>query len=314
MKRVNQGTVWAIFLLLIGLFLLLKNLGVFGAWGEVAWGGLFAIFGLGFLIWFLTNPRQWWRAIPGFVLLSIGAPSLLEWQKIHLGPWNASVVLFGIALAFWTVLLVKRENWWAEIPAGVLTVIGLLIGLQDTLRPASTEWVAALLLGLGLVFALLYLLRLSEQEMWWPAAPAAALILAGIVTWIGPLGPNQVWERWWPVAMMVLGVVVLVLSVQRLPMQTTAGGVQSQGKNGGALPKRSDLAPDFDATPPAENASVTQVVPEAELPPARPRVDEPAQQPVEPPADSAREMSSDELYDFLKQQQEPSKPEDGPSQ
>ena len=139
----NQGTFSAIFLLLVGLFLLLKNLGVFNPWGEAIWGGLFAAVGLAFLGAFIIDPRQWWRSIPGFILISIGALILLQWQKIELGAWRTSVVLFGIALGFWSALLANNENWWAAIPAGILTELGILRGLENRLD--ATTWLALFL-------------------------------------------------------------------------------------------------------------------------------------------------------------------------
>ena len=140
MKWLSKKLGWAIFLLLAGAFLLLKNLGVFGQWGDGIWGGLFAAAGLGFLIWLLFNFQSGWRAIPGFTLLSVGALLLLQWQRIDIGQWDAALVLFGIALGFWAMLLVQKQNWWAAIPAGVLIVVGVLLGLQA--RLSELGWLA----------------------------------------------------------------------------------------------------------------------------------------------------------------------------
>ncbi len=101
MKRLSEAVGWGIFLLLAGVFLLLKNLNVFGTWGELAWAVIYTLAGLGFLIWFFAGTEHWWRAIPAFTLLGIGAGMLLEWRNIDLGGWSASLVLFGMALGFW---------------------------------------------------------------------------------------------------------------------------------------------------------------------------------------------------------------------
>jgi hypothetical protein len=296
MKRANQGLFWAIFLLVAGLFLLLKNMDVFGEWGQVVWGGLFAAIGLIFLIFFVANVQQWWRAIPGFVLLSLGASALLEWRNVALGYWNGSLILFGVALAFWSVLLVRRENWWAEVPAGVLTVLGVLLGMQGTWRPDSTQWLIALAVGLGLVFALLYVLRLGERETWWPAVPAAALLLFAVVKQVGPAAPSQGILRAWPALLLVVGVGVLVLSLQRLPSKY--GREEPATPRG--RPELGSLAGDFEAPPRAPGASVTQSVPDVEASlPARPAPVAPSA----PPADAAPEqMTSEQLYEFLKNQ------------
>ena len=84
MKRLNEAVGWGIFLLLAGVFLLLKNLDVLGPWGVLAWAALYTLAGLGFLIWFFTGTEHWWRAIPAFTLLGIGAELLLGWRQIDL--------------------------------------------------------------------------------------------------------------------------------------------------------------------------------------------------------------------------------------
>ena len=101
MKRLNQPVGWGLFLLLAGIFLLLWNLGVMDPWGDLAWGVLYALAGLGFLIWFATEVGRWWRAIPAFTLLSIGAMIILGWRGVNLGEWRAPIVLFGMALGGW---------------------------------------------------------------------------------------------------------------------------------------------------------------------------------------------------------------------
>jgi len=220
MKIRNQSLAWAIFLLFAGAFLLAKNLGAFGPWGQAAWGGIFAAAGLGFLAWFLMDFGRWWRAIAGFTLLSIGALILLDWRGLNLGPWDGSLVLFGIALGFWTVLLVNSDNWWALIPAGVLTVLAFLIGLRSQLSEAG--WLAAFFLGLGLVFGLLYAFRFGQHDSPWAAIPAAALLLLGVVTLIGALGATGAAAQWWPILLLVGGLGLLIGSVSRRAAEAPA--------------------------------------------------------------------------------------------
>ena len=209
MKRTNPFLAWALFLLGAGIFLLLKNLGVFKEWGDAAWGGIFAAVGLAFVIWFVVDRERYWRAIAGFTLLGIGAVILLEWRNVSLGDWSSALVLFGVALGFWAVLLAHADNWWAVIPAGVLTVVGLLIGLgADLTQPA---WMAAFFVGLGLVFLLLYLARFGQHDTRWAGVPAAALLLVGLVTWVATLGGSTLVKQWWPVVLILLGLVLLLL-------------------------------------------------------------------------------------------------------
>jgi hypothetical protein len=288
MKIRNTGLIWAIVLLVTGLFLLLKNLGVFGQWGDAAWGGLFAVIGIGFLVWFVLGVQQWWRAIPGFMLVSIGVLVLLDWRGIKLGDWRSALPLFGIALGFWTVLLVHTENWWALIPAGTMTLLGLLVGLQARLGGAgSNGWLAVLFVGLGTVFGALYFLRLGGISTRWSAIPALALILVGLTTLSTTAGDLQNVVRWWPVLLLIAGLGLLVGSIQR----QAAPSVQ--------VPP----TPRFDDIPPARGASIYENLPK-NVPPA-PRLAPAPQKQVD-------------IYEFLRQQpagpssgSEPPAPEPG---
>jgi hypothetical protein len=292
MRRLNHGVFWALFLVLAGVFLLLKNLGVFGTWGDFAWGGLFTIVGLGFLIAFIANVQSWWRAIPAFTLLGLGIPMLLEqWGRMTLLQWQGPAALFGVALGFWAVLLVRRENWWAEIPAGVLTLLGLMLVFQERLTQQQT-WLTVFSIGLGLVFALLYVLRARQPGGWWPAVPAAALILFGLVTWIGPVGTGQMVLRWWPVLLIPIGLVLLVLSLQRVPAASGAKSATSPDKGKPARP-----AYGYESIPAASGTSLSENIPDAALPPARSTGES-----TEAPAVGTGTNGEPDIYEFLKQQ------------
>jgi hypothetical protein len=287
MKRISPFLAWALFLLGAGIFLLLKNLGVFGAWGDVVWGGIFAAVGLVFVIWFLFDRVRYWRAIAGFTLLGIGAVILLGTRNVSLGNWSSALVLLGVALGFWAVLLSHADNWWAVIPAGVLTVVGLLVGLGADLSEAV--WLAAFFVGLGLVFLLLYLVRFGQYDTRWAGIPAAALLLVGLVTWVGAIGGTAVVKQWWPAVLVVVGIVLLILFlVTRRPSGLLpASPVQEQA------PSLPVTQPPAVQTPAPPKPAVPEAV--ATEPPAPPAEGQPgdiydilAQQPPEPPADEGR--------------------------
>ena len=209
MKRTNPFLAWGLFLFAAGVFLLLKNLWVFQQWGQIIWGGIFAAVGLVFVIWFIVDRQRYWRAIAGFALLGIGVLLLIGWPNVSLGTWSGAVVILSVALGFWAVSLVHADNWWAVIPAGVLTVIGLLVGLGADL--SQELWLSAFFVGLGLVFLLLYLIRFGQHDTRWAGIPAAALLLVGLVTWIDARGLSAFANQWWPVILILLGIVLLIL-------------------------------------------------------------------------------------------------------
>jgi hypothetical protein len=250
MKIRTHRLAWAAFLLIAGAFLLLNNLKVFREFGDGIWGGLFALVGLVFLIWFLIDRQRTWRAIAGFPLLTIGIMLLLTWRGINLGVWQAALVMFGVALGFWTVLLSHDENWWALIPAGVLTLMGVLIGFQASLSEAA--WLAVFFLGLAVVFGMLYLLRLGQQDTAWAGVPAAAFLLIGVVTLVGASNLAGPVAQWWPILLLVAGVIMLILALRSPESSVPSDAATSQPAP--ALPGASAIpSPDRPASSPGSS-------------------------------------------------------------
>jgi drug/metabolite transporter superfamily protein YnfA len=222
MKKINPGFLWAGFFVLIGVFLLLSNLNVLGPWGDAVWGGLFVVAGLVFLAAFIKDRLHRWEAVAGTTLISGGAVILLEWQNVNLGDyWTLSIVLLGLALGFWLIALFRREDWWAILPAGVLTLTGLLLGLGRDL--AATTFNALFLIGLGGVFALIYLLRLRSGDARWALVPAVAFALLGLVWLVDVNETSPVWMQWWPVLLIGAGLILgfVVYSRRKQPAAAT---------------------------------------------------------------------------------------------
>jgi hypothetical protein len=295
MKRVSEAVGWGIFLLLAGVFLLLKNLEVFGSWGDLAWAVLFALAGLIFLVWFFTGTQHWWRAIPAFTLLGIGAGMILAWRNIELGGWAPSLVLFGMALGFWAILFVRKEHWWALVPAGVLTTVAVLLGLWPRLDAEGR--LAVLFVGIGLMFLLLYIMRYDEHDARWAAVPAGALLLLGVVTLVSALPLPTVVAQWWPVLLVVGGALLVILGLARRKAEPVT-----------ALPP----APTgFENLPPAPGAEVITSLPNIEVRPGKAKPAPTASTP-EPSAPAASSEGNIDIYELIKQQ--PPSQEKPPSQ
>jgi len=284
MKRLNQPVGWGLFLLLGGIFLLLWKLGVMGPWGDLAWGAIYALAGLGFLIWFAFGVSQWWRAIPAFTLLSIGAMIILGWRGVNLGEWRAPIVLFGMALGFWAIVIVRKEHWWALVPAGVLTTVGVLFGLWSRLTDAGRP--AVLYIGIGLVFLLLYAIRYDEADARWASVPAGALLLLGVATLAAALELPGVLADWWPISLVVAGLVLTTLGFAvRRP--AAVAPAPSYGPGG------------FEELPPAPGASVLTDLPPAESLPATPAPAAPVAATPSKPGGEAEEV---DIYKMIEEQ------------
>ncbi len=181
MRRLDARALFGVLLVLAGLLLLLQNLNVVPIAWNLFWAIVFMAAGLAFFGVFMERPSQWWALIPGFTLLGLGALIGLE----NVAPWAArawggSLFLGGIGLSFWLIFLVAPKHWWAIIPGGVLFTLALVAGLSSVVAGPTSGGI--FFLGLGVTFALVYLLPQPRERMSWALIPAAVLVILGLFT------------------------------------------------------------------------------------------------------------------------------------
>ncbi len=201
MKKLELNIVWGGLLVVLGVLLLLQSLGVLGKGMTLLWAVLFGIGGLVFLYVFYTNRANWWAIIPSFALLGLAA--LLGLEAVTpggVGRLGGSLFLGAIALSFWAVYLLNRENWWAIIPAGVLSTLTVVAGLPDSLQGTVTG--GLFFIGLAATFGLVYLLPGKEGQMKWALIPAGILFLIGLMVMAASASLINVL---WPLALIVVG-------------------------------------------------------------------------------------------------------------
>ena len=139
--------------------------------------------------------------VPGIALVVIGATLLL---LLQIGaPGEVVVALVGAALL---VVYAATRVYGFLVPGGIVTGLGVGLVVEPVLgRPGAP------LLGLAGGFALVALIdRLSAGRRpggWWPLVPGGVLAAIGLAQAIGDVA----WlARWWPVALIAWGVVLLV--------------------------------------------------------------------------------------------------------
>jgi hypothetical protein len=178
-KWFGSRYLWGSLLILLGLVFLVQN--VFGYQvGSVIWASLLGVAGGGFLYLYWGDRTHWWALIPGFTLLAIAVAILLDSFMPSLGGQISGViVLGGIGIGFLAVFLINRQQWWAMIPAGVMLTLMVISGLESVLDGVAIGGV--FMIGLGLTFALVAFLPVSEGNLRWALIPGGILIIIGLV-------------------------------------------------------------------------------------------------------------------------------------
>jgi hypothetical protein len=116
---------------------------------------------LPFLVVFLRNRAWWWALIPAYALLAVvGVIALGESGGVS-DDLVTAYVMFAIALPFFFVYARNRSLWWALIPGGIMTAIG--VGFLAT-EGAFAIIGAVLLIGVGLWLLLRAFTRREPRE------------------------------------------------------------------------------------------------------------------------------------------------------
>ncbi|MEW6569142.1 MAG: DUF5668 domain-containing protein [Chloroflexota bacterium] len=180
MKRFDLGVAFGLLLIAVGTLLLLQTLNILTFDWSLLWALLFAFGGAVFLSVSVRQREQWWALIPGFTLLSLGA--LIGLSALVPGAgggWGGALFLGGIGLAFVTILLTQRKQWWALIPGGALLTLALVAGLSEVLSGITVGGV--FFLGLAATFGLLYRIPTPQGRQTWAVYPATVLGLMGLI-------------------------------------------------------------------------------------------------------------------------------------
>lgn len=178
-KWIGSRIFWGLILIAAGVLFLLQTLFNF-EFGGLFWALAFGLGGTFFFSWFFQDRQQWWALIPGFTLLSIGLIILLDILLPAASSTLAGfIILGGIGASFLLIYLLRRDFWWALIPAGTLLTLAVVALLSDLIP--GLEVGAIFFLGLAATFALLTLVPTGEGRMKWPWIPAGILGGLGLI-------------------------------------------------------------------------------------------------------------------------------------
>jgi hypothetical protein len=176
------------------------------------WIAALVLYGIAmpFLVSYLLDRNRRWALLPAFILVAIGSLPLFA-TRLN-GQMVGAAVLVMIALPFFFVFVLSAQNWWAMIPAGVLASIALEVFLTGAGRYelGQTAIPAGIMfLGWSVTFVVLWLQR-AKQPTDWTKYPA--LLCATVAAFIFLSGSG--FEKWWPVLLIVAGILLLFVSVR----------------------------------------------------------------------------------------------------
>jgi hypothetical protein len=200
---------WALIPGGVMLFLAFTTLLVDTAGGE--WIGSLFLFliGISFLFVYLNNRTRTWALLVAYILcvLSI-APAMASGGETaaYYGP----VFLLAVALPFFIIYFRSSENWWAVIPAGVMTVIAVIaaLAIAGWIRNENQGGYANALLmgGLAVTFAVVWL---RHAKAW---AKVVTIVLAGLAA-ASVLFASYT-EIFWPLAIILVGAYMLLTALR----------------------------------------------------------------------------------------------------
>lgn len=206
MSRFDLRIVWGALLIVAGLLFLAQSLGLIpSAWGAL-WAVVFGVAGLAFVAWLFVDRRQWWAIIPGLTLLGLAGVIVLSMlTPEENGGWAGAVFLGAIGLSFVIVYIMRRDFWWALIPAGALMTLALVA--LSTSFMTGLESGALLFIGLGVTFGIVALVPTPDGRMTWALIPAGILGVMGILI---ALALGSLLNYVWPIALIIVGVYILI--------------------------------------------------------------------------------------------------------
>lgn len=212
MKR-NEA-LWGGLLIGAGVLLLVQNFGWLGAAEDIVWTLLFAAAGATFIGRYLTHRTVWGPLIPGTIFLGVAAIMALQMVAPVAGAqWGGPIFLAAISVGFWLVYGTNLRQWWAIIPAGILTSLSAVAAI-DLAAPGTTLGGGALLLGIAATFVLVYVLPSPNSVRRWALIPAAVCGAVGTLVLTHSVAAL---DYLWPATLIAGGIYLLYRRVWTRP-------------------------------------------------------------------------------------------------
>jgi hypothetical protein len=192
------------------LFLALTTLLVDNVGGEWVGAMFLLLIGLAFLAVYLNNRAHLWALLVAYIfgVLSI-APMLAAGGEM--AAYFGTVFLLAVALPFYLLYFRAMDNWWAIIPAGVMTILAVIttLAIAGLINDATSGGYvnAFLMAGLAATFAVVWL---RHNKAW---AKIVAIVLGGLA--IASVFFVSYYEVFWPIAIILSGIYLFYTALRR---------------------------------------------------------------------------------------------------
>lgn len=200
---------WALIPGGVMLFLALTTLLVDNIGGEWIGTMILLVIALSFLAVYLSNRTHVWALLVAYIMGVISlAPAMAAFGA--LAAYYGSVFLLAVALPFFVLYVRSPNNWWAIIPAGVMTVLAVIAAfavagaIQNEKQGGYAN--AFLMFGLAAIFTVIWL---RHGKAW---GRVAAIILAAVG--VASLFFVTYTQYIWPLAIILAGGYLLFTSLK----------------------------------------------------------------------------------------------------
>jgi len=196
---------WALIPGAVMFFLAMVTLLVDNTSGE--WVGSLFLFmiGLSFLVVYLNNRTRTWALLVAYIMGVLSLAPAMASGGGDTAAYFGSVFLFAVALPFFIIYFRSEKNWWAIIPAGVMTTLAVIAGaaiagwIQDGNDGGFAN--AFLMGGLAATFAVVWLRHAKD----W--AKVVTFVLAALA--VASVFFASFTDIFWPVALILGGAYLL---------------------------------------------------------------------------------------------------------
>ena len=199
---------WALIPGGVMLFLALTTLLVDRIGGEWIGSMLLFLIALSFFAVYMNDHSRTWALLVAYILFVLSiAPAMAAGGE--LAAYYGSIFLFAVALPFYVLYFRSEQNWWAIIPAGITSILGVIAGIAIAgwIQEEQQGYVSALLMGgIAATFAVIWLRHAKD----W--AKVVTIIFVALA--IASLFFVSLNEIFWPIAIILAGAYLLYTSMR----------------------------------------------------------------------------------------------------